>query len=283
MPEQKPPLIVEFNGEEYEFPADATDAQISRFLKAIPAANAKDVPKAQTWTAKHPNVAAAAKAVVDTLPAAGALVGGVIATPESFGLATVPGAALGDGVGRGLRDLIAESTGLDEPTSALSKAGRIALDTAETGAVQAVLPGAAEALKTPLKTAGEVIEMLPASRRIAKFLDLGRAAKQLRLEKAPAAILERPAWQANPETVKQEFKAFFNPAKPATAEAAANVPKLKVQETALAMKLLKSGLKAPDVLDTILELRKMPVSWRTLPTDAEVAAVVAARKAARVP
>src|SRR6185369_9317918 len=108
--EQKPPLVVEFNGEEYELPAEATDAQISRFLKAIPSQNAKDVPKAQTWTAKFPNVAAAARGVVNTLPAVGALVGGVMATPESVGLATVPGAALGAGVGRGARDLIAEAT-----------------------------------------------------------------------------------------------------------------------------------------------------------------------------
>ena len=100
--DKKPPLIVEFNGEEYEIPAvnpktgaDTTDADISRFLKAIPASNAKDVPKAPTWTAKYPNVAAAARGVVNTLPAVGALVGGVVSTPESFGLATVPGAALG--------------------------------------------------------------------------------------------------------------------------------------------------------------------------------------------
>lgn len=100
-----------------------------------------------------------------------------------------------------------------------------------------------------------------------------------------AAIAQRsghPLFKSNAATVQQEFKAFFNPPK-STAEAAKNVPKLKVQETAMAMKLLKGGMKADEVMETILELRKMPVSWRSLPTDAEVASIIRARNAARIP
>ena len=48
MAEQKPPLVVEFKGDEYEFPADATDAQINHFLKTIPSQNTKNIPKTKT-------------------------------------------------------------------------------------------------------------------------------------------------------------------------------------------------------------------------------------------
>lgn len=50
MSDQKPDRVVEFNGVEHHFPSDATDAQISAALKAIPASNAPMAPKARTWT-----------------------------------------------------------------------------------------------------------------------------------------------------------------------------------------------------------------------------------------
>lgn len=56
MPEQR---AVQVGETVHYFPADATDAEISAALKAIPEANAKDVPQAQTW--KSLAVSAAAK------------------------------------------------------------------------------------------------------------------------------------------------------------------------------------------------------------------------------
>ncbi len=53
--------LVTFEGKTQAFPADATDAEISAALNAIPASNAKDVPQANTWTALA--MAGAAKAV----------------------------------------------------------------------------------------------------------------------------------------------------------------------------------------------------------------------------
>ncbi len=47
MPE---PRRVEFGGKIQEFPADATDAEISAALNAIPSSNAASVPQAKTWT-----------------------------------------------------------------------------------------------------------------------------------------------------------------------------------------------------------------------------------------
>jgi hypothetical protein len=43
--------LVTFEGKTMEFPADATDAEISAALGAIPSANAPNAPKAKTWTA----------------------------------------------------------------------------------------------------------------------------------------------------------------------------------------------------------------------------------------
>lgn len=132
--------------------------------------------------ADHPWV----KAAINALPGIGGIVGGVVAGGPTEGLAAVPGVALGVGVGRGLRDLIAEGFNLEPKSSPAAKAGRIALDTGEAAAAQAILPGLWEAIKTPGKTIGEIVDMLPAKLRpiIPKFYT-----------DAPATILERPAWQ----------------------------------------------------------------------------------------
>lgn len=44
------PRVVTFEGKTQSFPDDTTDAEISAALGAIPAENAKGVPKAKTWT-----------------------------------------------------------------------------------------------------------------------------------------------------------------------------------------------------------------------------------------
>src|SRR5258708_6356482 len=111
--------------------------------------------KPQTWADRYPNVAGVARGVVNTLPVLGAAVGGALATPETLGTGTIAGAALGAGVGRGARDLIAEYTGLEPKSSPLAKAGTIALDTAVTAAV----PGMIEAVKTPVQTVAEFADI----------------------------------------------------------------------------------------------------------------------------
>lgn len=142
-----------------------------------------------------------ATSALNALPGAGAIVGGVLATPETLGAGSIAGAAVGAGIGRGLRDLITEGLGLERPSSPASKAGRIALDTSETAAAAAILPGLWEAIKTPGKTVSEVVqaahdlvEALPPVLRpnLTKFLPRLPPG----IGKAPASILERPAWQA---------------------------------------------------------------------------------------
>jgi hypothetical protein len=115
----------------------------------------------QYWD-KHPNMRRAARGTLDTLPVAGALVGGspgaisFMAAPLSGGTSvpvsaavTAGGAALGAGAGRGLRDLIAEHLGIEDPTSPMSKGARIALDTAITGATPFVASKLKDILAKP--------------------------------------------------------------------------------------------------------------------------------------
>lgn len=83
--------------------------------------------------------------------------------------------------------------------------------------------------------------------------------------------------KVDPEVVKQEFKATFT-APGSTAKGEGKL-KLNVQEAGLALKLIKGGLKGPEVEATILELRKMPIAWQKLPTDSEIAQIIAERNA----
>lgn len=135
---------------------------------------------------------------LDALPAIGGIVGGVLSTPETLGTGTIGGIALGVGGGRALRDLIAEGLGLEAPTSAASKGARVALDTAEAAAAQAVLPGVIEAIRTPGRTVREVYDVvnkvLPAKLRLS--IPPGMA-------NTSAKILERPAWQSWQEYLPQ--------------------------------------------------------------------------------
>lgn len=139
---------------------------------------------------------ALARGAIDLLPGIGAFVGGALSTPETLGVGTVPGMALGAGVGRGARDLIGQATGLDAPSTPMAKAGAIAGETALAGATGAILPGAVAAARSPIQTLREGAEqfgsaMPPAIRRLARILP---TAKQ---EAGP--LLTRPAWQTWPQ------------------------------------------------------------------------------------
>jgi hypothetical protein len=139
---------------------------------------------------------------LDALPGAGAVIGGVLATPETAGAGTLAGAALGAGAGRGLRDLIGAGLGLQPPTTALREGKAIALDTAETYVAGKILPALWEAIRTPGATVADVFDgmrqLYAASPKAVKafmpdFEALGKLPRGV--GKAPASILTRPAWQ----------------------------------------------------------------------------------------
>lgn len=58
-----PDRVVNFEGKTQVFPADATDAEISAALNAIPESNAASVPSAKTWSTPAINMAAAKASV----------------------------------------------------------------------------------------------------------------------------------------------------------------------------------------------------------------------------
>lgn len=113
----------------------------------------------QQFWARHPNAAQLTKGALNSLPTAGAITGGVIATPETLGAGTVVGSALGAGAGRGARDLLAEALGLEDKTSPLSKGARIALDTAITAATPAVAGTAKRLLTDPRTTLADLLDV----------------------------------------------------------------------------------------------------------------------------
>jgi hypothetical protein len=124
------------------------------------------------WADRHPNVAKASRLALDTLPALGAVGGGLLGGgPED-----VPAIALGAGAGRGLRDLIAEKVGLDPPSTPTGKASRIALDVALTAATPTILQRVRDIIKEPLVSLGDVIDTIAhPSRNLSEVADALRA------------------------------------------------------------------------------------------------------------
>lgn len=133
------------------------------------------------------------RAALNTLPGIGGIIGGALSTPETLGIGTVPGAALGVGAGQGLKDLIGHYTGLDAPTTPTQKATNIAGETGLAAATGYVLPGLVTAAKAPVQTFLEGAEqfgsaMPPAVRRLGRLLPS--------LPKSSAKpLLTRPPWQ----------------------------------------------------------------------------------------
>jgi len=97
---------------------------------------------------EHPYIKQGVKTGLDTLPGLGAIGGGLLATPETFGGGTVIGGALGAGAGRGLRDISTQLLGLED-TTPMQKAANIGVDTAIAG----LTPGVVNAIKAPIESA----------------------------------------------------------------------------------------------------------------------------------
>jgi hypothetical protein len=185
------PRRVLFEGKPQNFPDDATDAEISAALGAIPAANTKDAPKARTWT----------DVAVDTLPAAGAIVGGTVGaiggTAFGFGIGGVPGsiggAALGGSAGEAAKQLINRLRGANAPNTMGEAASAIGLEGAKDAAIdatggaivkgaQALSPYAGSALGLAAKRIADPMALrVQAGRLLEKFADTLKAAPRQKL------------------------------------------------------------------------------------------------------
>lgn len=161
-----------------EFPSSMSDADVAMAASRLHLAHANATPLKEPTTYAGgvlKTIAPIARAGLDALPGAGAIVGGVLSTPETLGTGTIPGVALGAAAGRGLRDLIGHVTGIDAPTTPMQKAGHMAVDAAISGATQAIVPGLVEAAKAPIQTLRDASEQFgdavpPSLRRLGRLL-----------------------------------------------------------------------------------------------------------------
>lgn len=165
MAEDQEFVIVDEGGGEHVFPVGMDPKKAANIVRQRTGAK-----EPSGWDA-HPNVKSFVRGALDTLPAVGAATGGILAAPSLAtglpGLVTEAAAVgLGAGAGRGARDLIAEKIGLEPTTTPTEKALRIGGETAIGAGTQAVVPGLLEAVKTPLKTAGEVIRIPSEMRKL---------------------------------------------------------------------------------------------------------------------
>lgn len=118
----------------HEFPDDATDAEISDALGAVPKKQAGRA-TTRTWT----------DTAVDALPMIGGAVGGALGAASgipTLGLTSLPAAAAGAGIlgagGEAARQLINRLRGADSPTTPTEAATDIALAGGEQGALEGV-------------------------------------------------------------------------------------------------------------------------------------------------
>ncbi len=211
---------------------------------AVP--DAAPQPHEPTWVDRYPKTAQVVRGVTNALPAIGSLVGGALAAgPAAAASGTVVGLpagvaieaggiGLGAGAGRGARDLVAEGLGLEPVTTPTHKALTIGADTAIAGGTAAALPGIVEAIKTPLRTSGELLEKTGGQLLPAKWT---AAIKDLMsyTPNNPAAIMERPTWQTR---------------------GLPDVPKLHISsEAVLKIKsLVKQGISQEEAIQTVLKL-----------------------------
>lgn len=125
-----PQRLIEIDGVVHEFPADATDLEISAALKAPPKTGRG--PKARTWT----------DVAVDALPAVGGGIGGIVGgiggTAFGLGIGGVPGAiggaGLGGATGEAAKQLINRYRGKAGTPTSVAEAAR---DMALQGGIQA--------------------------------------------------------------------------------------------------------------------------------------------------
>ncbi len=155
------PRIVSFEGKRQSFPDDATDAEISAALNAIPASTAKEPPKARTWT----------DTLMDWVPSVGGAAGTMIGAAAGS-LGASGGGAVGGMVGSALQQGVNRLRGAEAPESPLGELTGATKSGAVTGAAGAALGAAGTALKASgpaLEAAGNAIERVGASPAFSKL------------------------------------------------------------------------------------------------------------------
>ncbi len=137
--------------ETFDAPASATDADLIQ--RATQERAIKEGQIQTTWFKGYVNDPVVKKtlaAVVDALPALGAMAGGVMGTAAGQPIA---GAMLGAAAGRGGRDALMSVTGVEQNTVP-GQIARMGLDAAVTGGAAKAIPAAVEAGKQAIASRG---------------------------------------------------------------------------------------------------------------------------------
>lgn len=192
---QDPELVImDGAGREHVFPPGFDPQKAAGIVRAQGAGTETSDPNEAWWNSIKKQSGQLVTGAVNSLPAIGGLVGGALSTPESLGVATVPGMAVGAGVGRGARDLLAEWLQLEKKTSPLTKAATIALEIGTTAAAAKVLPVIADAVQNPKAVLGEVISRnahpLKTMDELATALKASRAAKPTPMAAFPEHMVD---------------------------------------------------------------------------------------------
>ena len=187
------------------------------------------------WKA-HANIANLARGTLATLPAVGAMTAGIAATPETLGGASIPAAALGAGMGRGLRDLIAEGLDLEPPTSPIVKAAKIALDTTTTAGTAMALKFVAAIVSQPRSALAEFLK-----RSVTPLQNVKDVAADVGAAPASGPILQRPPWQTWPQ------------------QTPAPLPRFSAQDVMQIKSLMDKGVPQQTAIDAVAKLRQMAV------------------------
>lgn len=112
---------------------------------------------------KHPTLAGLARGATSTLPFAGAILGGAVATPADLvggPVPTIVGGAGGAAVGMGAQDLINEGLGLTPVSSPLSKALRMGSEGGIVAATGGVLAGLTAGPRAVARRVGRLAEFV---------------------------------------------------------------------------------------------------------------------------
>ena len=121
---------------------------------------------------EHPHIKAGVSGALSTLPTIGMLAGGAIATPETLGIGTPYGAAIGGGIGSGLQEIGKRVLGTDTTETSKGALGNIATNAALGGIGGAGITAATKyPITTALGTAGMLgYKYIPSGlRRIAEY------------------------------------------------------------------------------------------------------------------
>lgn len=210
--------MVKIDGKLAAFPPDATDAEISAALGAIPSSNAKASPKAKTWL----------DAGISALPAIGATVGGVTGAVGGsvfgFGFGGVPGsaggAAVGGAAGEAAKQLINRARGEEAPATMTEAAKDIGVAGAVAGATDLVGGAALKGTGMAVKAGAEQVVSRYGAEGLKKLIGNFFHPKRF-AEKGLKAVADAIAEDMAAEIAAQSAPAAASAATKAAAPAAA--------------------------------------------------------------